>query len=69
MSNVAFYLTAPAEGVSNDKSSFVSQELSKSDRPDLNSASIVISGGEWTHDTNTVLLPTWRTQAGYEMRS
>ncbi|XP_076443654.1 electron transfer flavoprotein subunit alpha, mitochondrial-like [Babylonia areolata] len=36
---------APTEDVSNDKSSFLGQELSKSDRPDLSSASIVISGG------------------------
>ena len=32
--------------VKNDLSSFVSQELSKSDRPELTSADTVISGGE-----------------------
>lgn len=36
---------APGAGISNDMSSWEGQELSKSDRPDLSSAKIVISGG------------------------
>ncbi|XP_065909118.1 probable electron transfer flavoprotein subunit alpha, mitochondrial [Dysidea avara] len=37
--------TAPKVDVVNDKSSWVSQELSKSDRPELTSAGKVVSGG------------------------
>ncbi len=33
-------------GVDNKVSGWISQELSKSDRPDLSSASVVVSGGE-----------------------
>ncbi|KAL4227208.1 hypothetical protein ACF0H5_012654 [Mactra antiquata] len=36
---------APTVDVKNDKSQFIGQELTKSDRPELSSASIVISGG------------------------
>ena len=43
--SLLFVFPAPAVDVSNDKSEFVKQELSKSDRPDLASARIVISGG------------------------
>jgi len=38
-------LSAPKVDVVNDKSSWVSQELSKSDRPELTSAGKVVSGG------------------------
>jgi len=37
--------SAPKIDVVNDKSSWVSQELSKSDRPELTSAGKVVSGG------------------------
>lgn len=36
----------PEVAIVNDKSSWVSQELSKSDRPELASAGKVISGGQ-----------------------
>lgn len=37
--------TAPEVDIVNDKSTWISQELSKSDRPELTSAGKVISGG------------------------
>ncbi|XP_076465352.1 electron transfer flavoprotein subunit alpha, mitochondrial-like [Babylonia areolata] len=36
---------APVGNVSNDKSTFIDQTLNKSDRPDLTTAKIIISGG------------------------
>jgi len=42
-----YHYAAPSVEVNNDKSKFVSQEIHKSDRPDLASARIVISGGTW----------------------
>ena len=46
MTTVAMYYSVKPE-VSNSLSEWVSQELSRSDRPDLSSASAVVSGGEW----------------------
>lgn len=36
---------APEVAIANDKSTWISQELSKSDRPELTSAGKVVSGG------------------------
>lgn len=38
---------APAVDIKNESSEYVSQELSKSDRPELTAAKTVISGGKW----------------------
>ena len=37
---------APEVSIGNDKSEWISQELSKSDRPELTSAGKVVSGGQ-----------------------
>ena len=43
--NSEIYFSAPSVDVKNDVSEYVSQELSKSDRPELTAAKSVISGG------------------------
>ena len=43
--NHNLYCFLVAADVSNDKSEWVGQELTKSDRPELASASIVVAGG------------------------
>lgn len=50
------FFSAPAVNIENNYSTFINQELAKSDRPELTSASIVISGGMLTHDP--FILPT-----------
>ena len=45
LSSLILFL-APDAGASNDKSSWVGQALTKSDRPELTSADTVISGGK-----------------------
>jgi len=47
LTSQCYHYAAPSVEVNNDKSKFVSQEIHKSDRPDLASARIVISGGMW----------------------
>lgn len=43
--NLLMIFTVPEVDIVNDKSTWISQELSKSDRPELSSAGKVISGG------------------------
>ena len=45
LKRLLFLVTA---SISNDKSKWVSQELSKSDRPELASAKSVVSGGKFS---------------------
>lgn len=40
------FLTAPVAETSNDLSSWVGEELNVSDRPELTSAKVVVSGGK-----------------------
>ena len=43
--SIVVYLTAPTAETSNDLSSWVGEELNVSDRPELTSAKVVVSGG------------------------
>ena len=43
---LVYLFAAPEVEIANDKSTWISQELSKSDRPELTSAGKVVSGGE-----------------------
>ena len=44
---LVYLFAAPEVDIANDKSTWISQELSKSDRPELTSAGKVVSGGQW----------------------
>ena len=46
MSVLWVFCAAVNVGVKNELSEWLSQELSKTDRPDLSSANMVVSGGE-----------------------
>jgi len=43
---LVWLFAAPEVDVVNDKSTWISQELSKSDRPELTSAGKIVSGGQ-----------------------
>lgn len=56
--NITIYticILAPDADTSNPYSEFLNQELSKSDRPELASAGVVISGGKMRRPTSFVL--------------
>ena len=46
MQYIVNLFAAPEVDIVNDKSTWISQELSKSDRPELTSAGKVVSGGQ-----------------------